>query len=282
MKRSEYIGRIKELLYEHPGVNLEGYREKTLERRIAARQHDAQIDDEERYLRLLRVDMVERQKLVDTIGIQVSSFFRNFEPFEFLDKKILPVLLENKRTCPTRQLRAWSAGCAGGEEAYTLAILFAEALRRHPLPGLEAMIFATDVNAGALESASKGRYAPTQFDEMPLELAERYFEKVGSLFEVDKRIRAMVSFSWDDLTVEDRIAPEESVFGGFDLVTCRNVFIYYDAEVQERVLKKIYRAMSPGGYLLLGDSEGFSLPGELGFREIDLINNIWKKTGGPC
>jgi chemotaxis methyl-accepting protein methylase len=271
------IQEVRQLLLAHPGVDLSGYREETLSRRIAARQASIHATDTDAYLQLLADDLEERQHLLDTIGVQVSSFFRNPETFDFISKELLPEMVRQKRNDASSMIRAWSAGCAGGEEAYTLAILLKEALLARA-PELKAMVFATDVNAGALKKAEIAEYDPRQLAETPMDLVEKYFTSSGGKFKVTDQIRRMVSFSWDDLTTKNRIAPKDSVFGGFDLVTCRNVFIYYDTEVQMRVLDKINSSLNPGGYLILGDSEGFNFGEGFDCKTVSSTLKIWQKS----
>jgi len=190
----------------------------------------AGADDYEQYLRLLRDDPEQWSLLIDTVLINVSSFFRTPLVFETLAKEILPSLLARKRQEGTPDIRIWSAGCGRGEEPYSLAILLVLAAERNPKYRWP-LIFATDTNAKALEAARRGYYPRESFHETRLGILDKHFAPEDDGFVLDSPARSLVRFSMDDLGSNEEASPTDSVFGSFDLVLCRNVLIYYSRKV---------------------------------------------------
>jgi len=260
------------------GLDLSGYRRATLKRRLAARMARLRLKDPGEYLQRLRSDPLECDRLIETIVIKVSSFFRDPIVFELLARRILPSIMARHRRDHTRQIRVWSAGCAAGEEAYSVAILLAQALEDEDFPWLP-YICATDISAEALAAAQTGSYRRESLETTQLGVLEHFFQPTAEGFEVIPEIRRMVHFSRDDLTSRLSLAPADSVFGSFDLVLCRNVLIYFSLDLQKRVQDKLYGALNTGGYMVLGMSE--SLPPEMAPRliAVDRAHRIFQKPG---
>jgi chemotaxis protein methyltransferase CheR len=260
------------------GLDLGDYRRATLERRLATRMAKIRLNDPGDYLERLRSDPKECDRLIETIEIKVSSFFRDPLVFEFLAQRALPRIMERHRRSCTRQIRVWSAGCAAGEEAYSLAILLIQALEDEG-SCLLPYICATDISAEALAAAQTGSYPRGSFATTQLEVLARFFKPTANGFAVTPEIRRLVHFSRDDLTSGKSRAPADSVFGSFDLVLCRNVLIYFSLDLQRRVLDKLYAALNPGGILVLGMSE--SLPPDLESQLIamDRRHRVYQKPG---
>jgi len=266
------LARVKQVR----GIDLGGYRQPMLERRLAARMRKLGVSDPAAYLRRLETDPSECDRLVDTIAINVSSFFRNPFVFEIIHKRILPDIIERKRGQPSREIRVWSAGCGAGEEAYSIAIILHAAIKGEAADWTPR-IFATDIDGEALKAAAVGAYPRDSFQTTKLGILDKYFTPNGTGFEVRPFVRKMVRFSHHDLTSPKSGAPAESVFGTFDLVLCRNVLIYFSRKVQEKVLDKLYRSVARGGYLILGESElpdGKALPNLVA---VDRRNRIFRR-----
>jgi chemotaxis methyl-accepting protein methylase len=210
------------------------------------------------YLRLLQEDPAELGALVEALTVKVSSFFRDPLAFEHLAELVLPELLARKAAARDPSLRLWSAGCATGEEPYSLAILVHEALRREPSPPA-VTILATDLDERALARARAGRYPASALANVRHGLVAAAFEPDGDGFRVADHLARAVTFAVHDLLDPRAGAPAESVFGSFDLVLCRNVLIYFEPAWQEFACERLYRSLAPGGHLLLGRTE--SLPG---------------------
>ena len=260
------------------GLDLGDYRRATLERRLAARMARLRFKDPGEYLQRLRSDPLECDRLIETFLIKVSSFFRDPLVFGSLAHRGLPLIIERHRRDPSRQMRVWSAGCAAGEEAYSVAILLAQAMEVEDFPCLP-YICATDISPQALTAAQTGRYHRESLETTTLGILDRFFRPTAEGFEVIPEIRRMVHFSRHDLTSRRSLAPADSVFGSFDLVLCRNVLIYFSLDLQKRVLEKLYCALNPGGVLVIGTFE--SLPREMEPRltAIDRPHRIFHKTG---
>lgn len=267
---------VLEVLRNSRGVDLGDYRHATLRRRFDA--HFARTGVEPTaYLKRLRADSREGDCLIDALTVNVSSFFRDPVVFEILSRSVLPEIIDRKIRGGNREIRVWSAGCATGEEAYSVAILTDLALRDERARWTP-LIFATDISEESLAVAKLGVYDRPQLLNTKLGVVDKYFVRHADRYRVHPKIRELVKFSRDDLTQTDRVAPAESVFGAFDLVLCRNVLIYFGRELQSLVLAKLHRSLDDGGYLALG-AAGF-VPSHLegGFTPIDRPNRIYQKS----
>jgi chemotaxis protein methyltransferase CheR len=233
---------------ERAGLDLGVYKDRCLKRRIAVRMRACGVHTLPDYVALIDREPAEFDRLLDALTINVTKFFRNPEAWEWLGKRVLPGLLEAR----AGRLRIWSAGCASGEEPYTIAMLVTEVLVR--MDRLEwqgrVRIDATDVDRRSLERARTARYSPRAFSEASPEVMERYCVPTGpDEVEVRPEIRSQVEIGTFDLSRE-RPAPAR-----YDLICCRNVIIYFDREVQERLMHQFADALLPDGILFLGKVE---------------------------
>jgi chemotaxis methyl-accepting protein methylase len=257
------------------GIDFSLYRQGTLGRRIANRMAALGISDLQEYRRHLLDDAMEPDLLVEAIGIQVSHFFRDPYVFEYLAKYVLPAIIERKRA-NNREIRFWSAGCSTGEEAYTLAILLDLALRKETDCWL-SYIFASDINGLALRFAADAIYPREKLLETKMGLIDTYFQVEAEGFRVRPFLRERVQFCHDDLVSTRTVAPAESIFGDFDLVLCRNVLIYFEPQLQEQVLQKLFRSLGASGFLVLGPSEMLPVQVAGQFRDFEPGCRIWQK-----
>ena len=252
------------------GVRCDSYKEKCLRRRIAVRMRARGVHSFDDYSRLLDQDAREYELLLDALTINVTKFYRNPETWSALAK---PHLAELWRAREGR-IRAWSAGCASGEEPYTIAVLFAETARLAGTPSALAgvRVDATDIDRQSLERCADPSYPDTAFTEMPADLVRRYFTP-----EAPRRphtsIRALVQVSSLDLT---RQAPPRPPY---DLIACRNVVIYFDRATQERLFDQFAQALSPGGYLVLGKVETLLGPARERLELVDPRERIYRRPG---
>jgi chemotaxis methyl-accepting protein methylase len=232
---------------EGGGFAIDAYKSKCIRRRIAVRMRACGVHTYDDYQRLLDHNPVEYEHLRDALTINVTRFFRNVETWERLAAGFLPSLWEP----PTGPLRIWSAGCSSGEEAYSLAILAAELAeaRGHPEAMERVQVDATDVDRESLRRAEAGRYRAEALMETPVALRARYFEPSGDDLQVVDRIRRRVRVRPLDLTQEQPPAR------AYDLIVCRNVVIYFDRAMQERLFGYFVRALRPDGLLVLGKVE---------------------------
>jgi len=259
---------------EWRGIDFQRYRRSAIERRTLARLRLLGLETYGQYLCLLQADEAELDRLVAHLTIKVSRFYRNAQTFDLLRRVAFPDLY---RRHPERPLRLWSAGCGQGEEPYTLAMLVLEAEREGAPPG--ATILATDVDERAIAAASAGVYRPEALAELPSALVEAYFTVVvtraGARYAVSDTVRARVTFLHHDLAAATE-APDGLCF---DLVSCRNVLIYFDLGLQERVQRLLGRSLVPGGYLCLGEAEYLSLGRESAYEVIDRQARLFRRKG---
>ncbi len=229
------------------GLVLDVYKDKCLRRRIAVRMRACGVHTYAEYQALLERTPAEYQRIKDTLTINVTRFFRNAETWERLRTSYLAELWDRF----PGPLRFWSAGCASGEEAYSLAMLAAEIAAERRFPALleRVHVDATDIDRESLERTRAASYRPDALQEMPAALVGRYFESDGAQFRVVDRIRERVTVGQLDLSRER--PPTEP----YHLITCRNVLIYFDRPMQERLFTSFVDALVPGGLLVLGKVE---------------------------
>ncbi len=257
-------------------IDVSGYRENTLRRRVAARMAKVCHGDHADYLQRLRVNPGECDRLIEAITINVSSFFRDPMVYEALARDVLPELIERKQANGTKEIRVWSAGCAAGEEPYSIAILLDQALKGQK-SDWSCLIFATDLDNAVLERAKVGVYDRKQLKDTRLGVVDGYFTPEGDGYRLRPFLRKMVQFSRGDLVSPEHAIPAGSIFGSFDLVLCRNVLIYFSTEVQAAVFAQLDRSLAPGGYLVLGDSETLCPELEGKLRMFNRGNRIYQK-----
>jgi chemotaxis methyl-accepting protein methylase len=255
---------------EVAGLSTEAYKPRCLRRRIAVRMRAYNVTSYEEYLAILDKTPGEMQKLSDALTINVTKFFRNIELWQRLRDDIIPALWQT----PSRPLRVWSAGCASGEEPYTLAMLFAETAARagHREWMKRLVIDATDIDRVCLDRARIGSYPPAVFSEAPEEFLTAYTEvdKAGQRMITDD-IRRVVHVSRLDLTRDQpRNAP-------YDLLVCRNVLIYFDRAMQERLFAIFADALRPGGILVLGKVETILGPTRDRLELVDARERIYRR-----
>ncbi|MFH1468754.1 MAG: CheR family methyltransferase [Pseudomonadota bacterium] len=226
------------------GFDFRGYKRDTLVRRTERRINLLQAGSLDHYLKLLH-EGAEARALAQDLLIGVTSFFREREAWEYLDAKVIARLVAERS--PDLPLRVWVPGCATGQEAYSLAMLCIEHLNEGDLPA-RLQIFATDLNEEALAIARAGIYPERIKDEVPAALLRRYFIKEGATWRVSKALRSVVAFARQNLLADPP-------FSRLDLISCRNLLIYFDVAVQNRLMPLFHFGLQPGGVLFLGSSE---------------------------
>ena len=263
-------------LNKERGFDFSGYRSSMVERRMGKRLTPTKCADVPEYLEYLKKHPHELDNLVDVLTINVSRFFRNTLAFDYITDKILPAIVFDKKNGRDPSLRIWSAGCATGEEPYSIAILIQELQRKERLH-LSVNIFATDIDEKALKRATKAVYPYASIKSIKYRLLKRYFEEQGKRFHLIPRIQKMVGFSFFDMLDKRSYAPPESVFGGFDMILCKNVLIYFSQEYQERIFDKLHRSLAKGGYLVLGRAEIPTGKYRNRFRKVSDCGPIYQK-----
>jgi two-component system CheB/CheR fusion protein len=253
-------------LYGLFGVDFGAYKLPTVERRIERRMLQRHVDSVEHYAALIKVDSAEPRALYDDILISVTSFFRDAGPFDALISEVFPQLFDGRS--PEVPVRFWVPATAGGEEAYSLAICLLEFLGPRAA-GMDIQIFASDIDDAALRRARVGQYgANIEHDVSPDRLA-RFFVQVDGGYRVCSQVRDLVVFTHHNLA-------KDPPFSRLDLVTCRNVLIYMQPSLQQRVLRVFHYALRSGGFLLLGSSESVGDAADL-YSSVNQKAKIYKK-----
>jgi two-component system CheB/CheR fusion protein len=261
---------LLEHLKVHRGFDFTGYKRSSLVRRVQRRMSQVSVADYGEYIDYLELHSDEFTALFNTILINVTGFFRDPDAWEFLNSTALPALLSRKG--PTQPLRVWSAGCASGEEAYTLAILLSELLGPAEFRD-RVKIYATDLDEEALTSARHGSYSEREVRGIPPDLLERYFEHAAGRYLFRKDLRRAVIFGRHDLV-------QDAPISRIDLLVCRNTLMYFNAETQARILARFHFALAEAGVLFLGKAEMLLSHGAL-FLPVDLKQRTFGKAARP-
>ncbi|HEX6848914.1 MAG TPA: CheR family methyltransferase [Chitinophagaceae bacterium] len=221
------------------------YKRPTLLRRIERRVNLQNLPDLPSYVKYMHENPDETHALLKDLLISVTNFFRDKKAFDIIDNEIIPMLLKGKNA--DKQVRIWVAGCATGEEAYSLAILFAEKTSGI-IDAPKVQIFATDIDDAAIAEAREGLYSINDLAEVSPERLRRFFMKEGDNYRIRREIREMIMFANHNFL-------KDPPFSHLDMISCRNVMIYLNNTAQERVAETFHFALNPGGILFLGTSE---------------------------
>ena len=248
-------------------VDFSQYKEPTLWRRIERRMAANHVSTLHDYLQVVDQTPVELDKLCKDILISVTAFFRDTDAFLRLDKVVAEILAGKQ---PGDDIRVWVAGCATGEEAYSLAILFSERLGA-AFDQYRLQVFATDIDLDAMALARRGVFAASSLAHMDRGRIRAHFTPHGDRYEINKNLRDVVIFARQDLV-------QDPPFLRLDLVSCRNVLIYFQSELQARLLSVFHYALNAGGYLFLGKSEGIFQQEAL-FGVVDKDGRLYRRHG---
>src|SRR5215471_1652949 len=249
------------------GFDFSGYKRTSLERRIGKRMEEVGAADYGAYLDVLEAEASEFDQLFNTVLINVTSFFRDAATWDFLRSHVIPQLLDERASIDV--LRVWCAGCATGEEAYTLAIVLADAMGEVEFRN-RVKIYATDADEEALAQARHATYTAKQVEGVPREALDRYFDRVDSRYGFRADLRRSVIFGRNDLV-------QDAPISRIDLLVCRNTLMYFTAETQERVLRRFHFALADNGAMVLGKSEMLITHSEL-FTPVDLKRRVFRKV----
>ena len=262
----EGIEAVFDLLRRDYTIDFSHYKPTTVGRRIERRLVMLNIVDIDEYVARLREDDDELNALYKDLLIGVTQFFRDTEPFAMLERQIIPELLE--RVPPHEEIRVWSAACATGEEPYSLAILLYEALEKANRP-INLKIFATDVHRTSLDHAGQGIYSEERLGELSTRRLKRFFTKKNDGYQVSQDLRKCVVFAQHNVI-------KDAPFTNLDLITCRNLLIYFLQPAQQKAISLFHFGLKTRGTLLLGSSES---PGELSdeFETIDEHCKFYRK-----
>ncbi|MBE9184788.1 PAS domain-containing protein [Microcoleus sp. LEGE 07076] len=242
---ADYLSQICSLLRRRLGHDFSNYKQGTLVRRIQRRIQITQNASVAAYVQYLKAESEEVNLLFKDLLIGVTHFFRDPESFDALQHKVIAPLVENSNS--EKSIRIWVAGCSSGEEAYSIAMLLAEEMERQNMRS-QVQIFATDIDEQALERARHARYPESIAEQMTPERLERFFIKQNGIYQVVKHLREMCIFSQQSLI-------SDPPFSRLDLISCRNLLIYFDSDLQKRLIPLFHYALRTDGFLFLGSSE---------------------------
>jgi len=261
---------VTELLRDRRQFDLGQYKDRCIRRRIAKRLRLCKVANFASYLERLEMDRDELDTLLATISIHVSQFFRNPDTFRILEQKVLPDLCRQARADGRTELTIWSAGCATGEEPYSLALLVDDLAATD----LDIRILATDISEPVLEIARSGYFDATRLTEVPPEVLEKYFRSENGRYQLIERIRDKVEFMRHNIMTA-------SDYPVIDLVLCRNVMIYFTRPEQERILTRFAAALPEHGALVLGRSETMADDIRCYYHSEFPVERVYRRTTMP-
>jgi two-component system CheB/CheR fusion protein len=262
------VEQILQRVRESRNFDFRNYKRATLKRRIERRMADRRCKSVTDYQALLEREPTEVGALIGSLLIKVTGFFRDKEMWDTLSTKVIPQMLAEKRA--GEEIRVWCAGCATGEEAFSVALLLADAMGP-AFQNQEVKIFGTDADESAVAFARRGIYSREQVQSVPADLLKNWFYEEAGSWAVRKEIRRAVVFGVNNLVSDAPISR-------LDLLVCRNVFIYFDGQMQKRVLTRFHHALRRHGLLILGKSELIPFAGKI-FEPVDLQHRIYRKDG---
>ncbi len=268
--RDTTLDELLDFVKQSRGFDFTGYKRSTIERRLAKRMQEVGAERYEDYIDYLQLNAEEFAELFNTLLINTTRFFRDPQMWEALAADVIPQLVAARP--PDATLRVWSAGCASGEEAYTIAMLLARVLGDAAFRE-RVKIYATDVDEKALETARHGAYLPRQIEDVPREALERFFEQTDQRFVFRKDLRRCVIFGRNDLI-------QDAPISHIDLLVCRNTLMYFMAEAQAQILRRFHFALDDEGVLLLGKSEMLITHSDL-FTPVNLKSRVFRKVMRP-
>jgi chemotaxis protein methyltransferase CheR len=260
---------VAELLRRRRRLDLDQYKDRCIRRRIAKRLRLCGVTSFAEYLERLQSDAEELNTLIETIAVHVSHFFRNPDTYRVLEQRVLPELCRRARAAGRDRLIVWSAGCASGEEPYSLAMLIDEM----DTLGLDVRVLATDISEAVLETARTAHFDEVRLREVPPAVLAEYFRRDGASYQLIDRVRDKVSFQRHDLIAA-------AAYPAADLVLCRNVLIYFTRAEQERILARFARALPQGSALVLGRAETITGSLRSCFTTEYAIERVYRRCAG--
>jgi two-component system CheB/CheR fusion protein len=258
---------LLEFVKDTRGFDFTGYKRSSIQRRVAKRMAEVGVDRFEDYIDYLQLHGEEFAQLFNTLLINVTAFFRDGPAWDFLRSTVIPRVIEESQG--NDSIRIWSTGCASGEEAYSLAIAFAEVLPDADFRE-RVKIYATDVDEEALQEGRHGIYLASKLETVPLDLREKYFDRVEQRFVVKPEVRRSVIFGRHDVVQDPPISR-------IDLLSSRNTLMYFTADAQSRILANFHFALRNGGFLFLGKSEMMLTRSQL-FVPVNLKQRVFEKV----
>jgi chemotaxis methyl-accepting protein methylase len=259
------------------GLDITIFNESFLTKSVEKRLQATACRTSGAYLKRLSEDGAEAEALFRSLRVVYSEFFRNPLTFALLEQQILPGLVQEKARNGEGEIRIWSAGCAAGQEAWSVAILLDEAAAacERPVP---YRIFATDLSETDLAIARKGIYSAAAVRNVRLRHLDSCFSRKGDIYTLAPRLKSRVDFSVYDLLAAGTTCPPVSIYGHFDIILCSNVLMYYQDKALHIIVDKLRKCLAPGGYLVTGETERQIVAGAGGFREVTPPTAIFRRV----
>lgn len=266
---------LRILIHKYKGFDISHYKDSYIERRLNTRMNLTKRDDLKSYIELLRNNPEEFNKLIDALTVNVTEFFRNTETFAALETDIVPKILQNKETDSRDIIKVWSAGSSSGEETYTLAILFLEALRKAGKK-YDLMVYGTDIDRKSIIKSKSGIYESNKVSGIRKDLLDRYFEEHGNEYRIKPFVKEHVKFSYLDLTSDfvQNLAT-------YELILCRNVTIFFTMDIKRSLFMKFCQMLRKDGYLITGKNEAITGKVVDYLENVNLSERIYKKKYIP-
>ncbi|MEF8836143.1 MAG: protein-glutamate O-methyltransferase CheR [Candidatus Thermoplasmatota archaeon] len=264
---SEGFRRLMKEISRRIGVDYTTYSKRHLRRRFHARMKVVGEKTFSGYLGYVRNNEEEIEKLKDLLTVNVTKFKRNKKVWRIIQDGVIPTVLESKREEIFKKVKCWSAGCATGEEPYSLAISY---LENGGIRGMDFKIEATDLDEGALEFARKGEYPPKAVENLSEQEKRNYFKKMDGTWKVKDEVRELVDFRCKNIFKTD-------FSSRYDLILCRNLMIYFNREAKNRLTERLIESLKRNGLLILGMSETLSMPARDLVEKYDIKSRIYRK-----
>ena len=265
---------IPQLILQAQGVDLSKYNDVFLNKSVLNRMKDTYCNSELEYTNFMEKSSIESEIFLNTIQISYSEFFRNSLTYSVLEKIIIPSIAMKTATRKGKEIRIWSAACAGGQETYSLAMLIHEFSNCHE-GKINFRIFATDQSEKQIQDAQMGQYTESELKYLSLKRVKQWFSKSGEKYTVKPELKENIDFSVFDLLNEQYSCPPTSIFGNFDLIVCANLLFYYKPEYQKKIIQKSSNCLISNGYLMTGETERDILI-QSGFHEVFPLTAIFK------
>lgn len=225
-----------------------------IDKAIQQRVQTLSLNSTDEYYKILEANASEATLFLSSLQINYSEFFRNTLTFATLEKIVLPSIILQKKASKNKEVRIWSAACAGGQEPYSLAILLEELLEQD-ISGVTYRIFATDQTQEVIDEAKVGIFHSKAINNVTHANLEKWFTKSGNLYTISDHLKSNIDFSPFDLLDNQHSSPPSSIFGNFDLVFCANLLFYYMPEYQDKIIKKTTNSLTSKGYFITGEAE---------------------------
>ncbi len=250
----EKIKNIAKVMSEKYSLDISMYDDSFLEQTVTGRMAETSSESIDDYLHYVEIHQAESLSLIDSLNNSYSEFFRNPLTFLILEQLVLPQIFREKELRHAGEIRIWSAGCAAGQEPYSLAIL-ANDFKNNSHESVNLRIFATGKSEKELHTARKGIYHVKAIQNSRLGIINKYFSNSGEFYSISSNIRDLIDFSLLDLLEDSGGAPPASIYGDFDIIMCSNLLFYYKSEIQKKILTRLYNSLVNGGFLITGEAE---------------------------